>query len=252
MPGVLEQPTEATGSRSWPRLVLFDLDDTLCDYAAARLVRLRIAFAGSDPASPLVDGDVLDRLIAASLASQPHGSDHFADLFQSHGVGDEQAARWARDWYVANRFHGLRLFPDALATVAAVRARSAGSPVRIGVITNGPADVQREKVVLLGVDGVADFVLVSGEFGAWKPDPSIFLAALSMAAVSAGDAVMVGDSLEHDIAGARAVGIRTVWVDRGDRPRRHDDAMPDATIRSLAELPALLHRWQSAMWPLQK
>jgi putative hydrolase of the HAD superfamily len=71
--------------------------------------------------------------------------------------------------------------------------------------------------------------------GAAKPDPAIFEYALSLAGVGPGDAVHVGDSLDNDVAGARAVGIRPLLVAR-------DGAAPVGveTIRSLAELPALL------------
>ena len=50
-----------------------------------------------------------------------------------------------------------------------------------------------------------------------KPDPSIFLAALQQLGVTADEAVMVGDTLEDDIEGARAVGIRAILIDRDGR-----------------------------------
>jgi putative hydrolase of the HAD superfamily len=226
--------------------VLFDLDDTLCDYAAARLLRLRIAFAGPDAARPRVDPDVLERMIAASLAIQPHGADHFADLFAAHGIADPAAAAEAARWYRENRFHGLRMFPDAAATIAAVRRWGGNRPTAIGIVTNGPADVQREKIRLLGVEALADFALVSGEFGAWKPDRAIFAEALRLAGVGAADALMVGDSLAHDVAGARDAGIRSVWVNRAGRERAVGDPEPDHEIRDVAELLALPRVWRRA------
>lgn len=229
-----------------PRLVLFDLDDTLCDYAAARQQRLRIAFAGPDADAPRVSPDVLDRMIAASLAIHPHGADHFAALFAEYGIDDPAAADAAARWYRDNRFHGLRTFPGVAEIVAAVRGWGGERPTAVGIVTNGPADVQREKIALLGIDALADFTLISGEFGVWKPNRAIFEEALRLGGVEAADALMVGDSLEFDIAGARDVGLRTVWVNRTQPDRLTTDPEPDHVIHDLAELLGLPRAWLSA------
>jgi putative hydrolase of the HAD superfamily len=231
---------------------LFDLDDTLCDYAGARAERLRIAFgqalAAAHAREARVTDDVrppaaaqrppdLDALIAASIAVQPHGADHFPDLLRPYGVPAEAAAL-AVAWYRANRFHGLGLFADALATLAAVRAALPGR--RLGLITNGPAEVQRAKIELLGLDGLVDFALISGELGIEKPDPDIFRKALRMADATPDEAVFVGDSPDHDIAGARAAGIRAIWMNRSGRAWPAALPPPDDEVRDLAEFLALL------------
>jgi putative hydrolase of the HAD superfamily len=78
-------------------------------------------------------------------------------------------------------------------------------------------------------------VVTSAEVGVAKPARGIFERALELAGAGRGDAVHVGDSLDNDVAGARAAGIRPVLVARdGARPEGVD------AVRSLAELPALL------------
>lgn len=225
-----------------PRLLLLDLDDTLCDYATARTLRLRIAF-GLDGESRGAERDV-ERMIADSLAIQPHGADHFPELFRRHGVDDRTVVDAAMTWYRENRFHGLELFQDAAATVARLRrGRTAGGEPferRLGVVTNGPAEVQRAKVELLGILDLVDFVVISGEFGAWKPDPAIFREALRLGAAEPAEAVFVGDSAEHDVAGARAAGIRAVWMNRTGQPWPSDDPPPEHEVRGLGELVWLL------------
>lgn len=224
-----------------PRLILFDLDDTLCDYAAARNARLRHAFLGDDARDGL--GDRLEAMVADSIECDAHGADHFPELFRRHGIADPDRARQAMAWYRRNRFHGLLLHGDARATLAAVRRYrdpSSGTQRRgVGVITNGPGEVQRTKIALLGLDDLVDFCVVSGEVGFWKPDPRIFVEALRRGGVEAGDAVFVGDSAEHDVAGAQAAGIRSIWVDRtgagwGVGPP------PDRSVRALIDVPPLL------------
>jgi putative hydrolase of the HAD superfamily len=72
-----------------------------------------------------------------------------------------------------------------------------------------------------------------------KPHPSIFSAALRLVDVAPADAVMVGDSLRHDVEGAIRAGMRGVLLHRGDRPvDASESGVP--VIRSLRELPALL------------
>ena len=229
-----------------PRAVLFDLDDTLCDYAGARAGRLRIAFAlalGSARRAGAAPVD-LDRLIAESIAIHPHGVDHFGTLLGRYGVDDAEAVGAAADWYRRNRFHGLELFSDAAYVVRAVRRLVIGgadaSERPIGVVTNGPSEVQRAKIELLGVGELVDFAIVSGEFGVEKPDPAIFREALRQAGVAPGEALFVGDSLQFDIVGAARSGIPSVWVNpRGERPPR-GAPRPTRELSSLGELPTLL------------
>jgi HAD superfamily hydrolase (TIGR01549 family) len=241
----------AARARPAVRLVLFDLDDTLCDYAAARAARLRIAFGHAlaaarrrearatgalrDPAGDRSPD--LDALIAASIAIHPHGADHFPELLRPYGVSPEAAAL-AVAWYRANRFHGLALFADAIATLEAVRLALPGG--RLGLITNGPADIQRAKIEQLGLAPLVDFALVSGELGIEKPDPAIFREALRRGGAIAAEAIFVGDSPDHDIAGARAAGIRAVWMNRTGRPWPAPLPPPDDEVRDLAAFLALL------------
>jgi HAD superfamily hydrolase (TIGR01549 family) len=228
-----------------PKAVIFDLDDTLCDYAAAREERLRRAFTltadGGIPSRHAID---LDRMISESIQMHPHGADHFEELFAKFGIADARAARAAAEWYRDNRFHGLRLFPGVEALFSTVRdAVSVDEPKAarpIGIVTNGPTEVQRAKLELLGIDGLVDFVLVSEEFGVAKPDPEIFRAALRLAGVRPEEAIFVGDSVEFDMAGANAAGIPAVWVNRQQRSWPESGPPPTREIRSLADLPRLL------------
>lgn len=217
-----------------PRAILFDLDDTLCDYASARTLRLRRAFsldlADETPADVAAQ---IERMIAESVEMHPHGVEHFPALFARFGRSADAAAAAAR-WYQTHRFHGLALFADAVTTLTAVRPR------RVALITNGPTEVQRDKIALLEVAPLVDAIVVSEEFGAWKPDPAIFHEALRLIGSTPAEAIFVGDSAEHDIAGAQAAGIRSVWVNRGDQPWRHPAPPPDYEISSLTALLSLL------------
>jgi putative hydrolase of the HAD superfamily len=135
------------------------------------------------------------------------------------------------------RKHRHSLFPDAQPCVDQVRCHW-----RVGLITNGLSAIQRGKLKATGLEGQFDPVLVSGEVGVGKPDARIFRRAMELTGCAAAECVMVGDAVERDVAGASGAGWRSVWLNRYGKPLP-TDTVPDATITSLAELPALLDRW---------
>lgn len=212
-----------------PRLVLFDLDRTIADFDGARMARTQYAFEPH-----FVERDRLDRAVTNALAHGGEGADHFDQVLASHGINEPGLVEEARSRYMADRYRGLRLFDETLEVVAAVTTVAA-----VGLVTNGPAEIQRPKIELLEIEPLFPVIVISEEAGVWKPDPAIFEIALERCAIAAADAIYVGDSAEHDIPGAHAAGMRAVWVNRlgidwpGARP-------PDAEIRDLYQLLPLL------------
>ena len=107
----------------------------------------------------------------------------------------------------------------------------------IGAITNGNADVHR-----IGIGHHFDFVVTPAEAGAAKPDPAMFELALNAAGAPPGSVVHVGDDPVRDVAGAAALGLRTVWMNPEGRPWP-DQARPDAEIRALDALVPVIDAW---------
>src|SRR5690606_32074083 len=88
------------------------------------------------------------------------------------------------------------------------------------------------------LDGLLSVTVSSSVLGVMKPDPRIFRAALDKVGVAPAHAVMVGDSLAHDVNGALAAGMRGVLLVRSTRPTYGHAGIP--VITSLRELPAIL------------
>jgi putative hydrolase of the HAD superfamily len=119
-------------------------------------------------------------------------------------------------------------FPDVLPALSALGGH------RLVVVSNWDcslADWLRGAGLLEHVDAV----VTSAEVGVAKPGRAIFEHALELAGARPAEAVHVGDSLENDVAGALAAGIRPVLVARDGSPPAGVE-----TIRSLTELPSLL------------
>jgi putative hydrolase of the HAD superfamily len=217
------------------RAVLFDVDFTLCrpgpelgpeGYAAlGHEYGLELDPARYDQA----------RLAAIDDLRQHPELDHdeeiwlrfTEDIVRGMGGGanaavGEIAMKIVRRWEQAAQFE---LYDDVLPTLRELRARG----LRLGLISNTSRDLGAfVRHFALDVDAW----LASGSYGKVKPSPLIFRAALELVGCEAGSALMVGDSPRDDVAGALAVGMQAVLL---DRTGLHPDAAD--RIESLAELP---------------
>jgi putative hydrolase of the HAD superfamily len=82
-----------------------------------------------------------------------------------------------------------------------------------------------------------DYVLIEEEFGAGKPDPRVYLQALDQLHVAPGEAWMVGDHLEWDVAAPQQLGIFGIWHDfAGTGLPSPCTITPDRIIQTLIEL----------------
>jgi putative hydrolase of the HAD superfamily len=185
-----------------------------------------------------------DAVLAAS-ASLSEAQDHIYDpeLFVGYtkriieGMGgrgarlDACASEIYREWATCRHFS---LYDDVMPVLHDLADRG----VKVGLISNSHrclATFER----YFELDGLIAGALSSSEHGYLKPHRSIFESALKLLGVSARESVMVGDSVEHDIEGARRVGMRGILVQRSLDPTSAQ--APDVpVIRGLAELAALL------------
>jgi putative hydrolase of the HAD superfamily len=148
------------------------------------------------------------------------------------GAGVATAARRIYQQWATN--HHFEMYDD----VSDVLTLLAEQGFKIGAISNShrSLDAFTDHFKLAHVITTA---VSSAEHGYMKPHRSIFESALERAGVTAGESLMVGDSLKADIEGALAVGMRAVLLRRsGDLPRLIPDGVE--VIRSLFELPPLL------------
>ncbi len=134
--------------------------------------------------------------------------------------------------------------PDSLQADAREALEALHGRYRLGVLANQERWI-RQTMARDGIDRHFQIWVISAEVGVDKPDPRIFERALSDAASPPERCAMVGDRLDNDIAAAKAQGMRTVWLLRGEAPQEPSEeqlAVPDVAIRSLAELPTALDR----------
>ncbi len=103
-----------------------------------------------------------------------------------------------------------RPFPDAVQLLTTLHRQQ----IPVGVLSNGNHAQQLDKLASTGLDRYIGVVCTSELIGFAKPDPRAFQEFVNRLGVAHGDVVFLGDSPDHDIAGARAVGIRAGLVAR--------------------------------------
>jgi HAD superfamily hydrolase (TIGR01549 family) len=156
--------------------------------------------------------------------------------------GDTLSDQASEERDEAGLMTGVELFPGARELLAALRER--GLP--IGLVVDGEEDENRIARVRLGLEGSFDAIAISEGVGVGKPDPRIYVHALDELGVAQEDygrVVMLGNRLERDVRGSRALGLVTVWLDRSPRYRKEPvDAteVPDRVIGEPLELLAVL------------
>ena len=233
-----------------PKAILFDLDDTLldmvsamqsswqevcadlaprlgCDAATLReTIRRESAIFWADEKAvagfrvkPLESRTIVVRLSLLSMGLDDSGA--------------EDIARRSLRGYLDR----LAPFDDSLETLESLRSQG----YRLGMVTNGSSDTQREKIGRWKLEPYFDEIVIESEFGRGKPDPGVFRQALAGTGAAPGEAWMVGDNLYADIGGARGAGIHSVWIHR-ERLQFPDDppAHPHRRIGHFDELHAAL------------
>ena len=145
------------------------------------------------------------------------------------------ASRIAED-FAGRRWAAMGLFPGVADSLDRLREQGTA----LALVTNGDTRQQREKIRRHDLVRFFDAIVIEGEFGAGKPDESVYRHALALIGAEPAQAWMVGDHLEWDVAAPQRLGLRGVWVDRaGLGVPAGSAARPDRIIRAFPEVPDL-------------
>lgn len=241
------------------RAILFDFGHTLVDFqrtqealhAAYEQIRARIEAVAYMEVPELLD--LVDRVAGGvdRLVEQSYEERRLQELDQAQLLRDSFATIGfdLPDDVLEHIVHldhsaysnSLTVTPEVMAALEELRERG----YRMGLVSNlslRPALV-REDLDRLGLARFLEATVFSSEIGFRKPDPRIFQTALERLGSDPADTVFIGDRLQDDISGARAVGMRAVQT-RQFRQEENPDVEPDAVIDHLRELAGVLESWR--------
>ena len=237
---------------SLPKVMLFDLDDTIVDYSRLASeswaeVCAEFSDAGATPFDPVAMVTTIKAVSDWFWGDEDRFRVGRLDLDQARrtvcryalertGIDDSALADAMGNAYARKRDEAYCLLPGARETLGILRALG----VPLGLITNGGAEKQRGKIQRFDLDRFFQLIVVESEFGAGKPDVRVYRHALEFFAVAPRDASMVGDNLEWDVAAPQALGIQGIWHDyRGKGLPAGTRVRPDRIVRSIGELVGL-------------
>jgi len=177
-----------------------------------------------------------DRRAYESDAVSPHFPTIVRQVVAAKGLDltPEQSQQLWETWNLEGSFFGRRLFDDAVETLRALRDHG----YRLACVTNRPFGGPRflAEVEESGLAELFDALSVSCDIGYMKPHPKIFEHTLEALAIAPQDAVMVGDSLRADVAGAQALGMTAVWRKPRKLLEEPDGVRPHFVVDELREL----------------
>jgi putative hydrolase of the HAD superfamily len=234
-----------------PRAILFDLDDTLIrayaqpEEAWTRLLHFFAAHLDAHDAAAIERVRVAimeearafwnDRAEAAKWRLNIPGARRLSVRrgLARLGYTDEVLADHIADAFTELRRAEYRLYPDAHATVDALRQRG----VKLALVTNGAAEFQRAKIERFDLAHRFDHIQIEGEFGMGKPEPDVYRHALQRLGCDACDAWMVGDNYEWEVEAPQKLGLCGIWYDPFEAGiPAHATAKPTRVIKRLGEL----------------
>ncbi|OJU39929.1 MAG: hypothetical protein BGN97_13990 [Microbacterium sp. 69-10] len=229
------------------RAVFFDLDDTLVGDGAVDAALLAIDELAAR--HPDLDTDAMrtanatvwsgcwasqgEQWMRGELEDDALTREVWRRTLSGAGAGAELVDE-AVHLHLAAERRTFTLFDDSRDVLVELRRRG----IPIGLITNGPSTFQREKLRTVGIDGLFDVVVASGDIGVLKPDAEIFRHALHRAGAASTASLHVGDSFPADVMGAVGAGLSAFWLNREriaapqDGPRH----VEGDSLRSVLEL----------------
>ncbi len=207
------------------RGLVLDVDDTLLDTRAAMSAAGVAAAAAAWPGHP---GEVHEEL-SARFYADPGG--HFDAYTRGEQTFEEQRrARYdvalaalrlrggdefaTYELAYARAFTGVQVLFDDVETLLGT---AADHGVAVCLLTNSSAEQTDLKLDAIGWRGRFP-VVTTDTLGVGKPDPRIYAAACDLAGTPPHTTVCIGDTLDTDVRGARAAGLRAAWLQRADRP----------------------------------
>lgn len=225
------------------KAIVFDVDDTLYDLSlpfkeafAEVFPGEKIDLEGAFLASRRYSDSVYARSLSGEISMEEMYIYRFESAFRDYGmIIDAQGALEFQAIYEMKQ-QEIYMTEEMQQLLQKLKGKA-----KLGIITNGPAQHQWDKINALGVKEwiPVEHIFISGEQGVAKPDKEIFELAEKRLGLQPDEICYVGDSYENDMSGAKKAGWKAVWFNHRDHKPTGEMA-PDYVVKSEKELAELL------------
>jgi HAD superfamily hydrolase (TIGR02253 family) len=229
------------------KVICFDMDDTLCDETKSDTFARSQVFHYVQTNHQDIDfsnfkknyrkiWEDIDQQYEVLITQPGIGEkelrlDHAKRVLHSCDVLNPPLAYKLMRLYWEERRKALHLYPDSLQTLLSLQ-----QSYKLSLLTNGPSDMQRQKITDLQIAPYFEHIIIAGEVGYSKPDPAIFQILIKNYALPPSEILYVGNSQKRDVIGAHRAGLQIAWINRKKETRNLNTPNPHFEITNLSEL----------------
>lgn len=216
------------------KAVLFDMDNTLFDFVAAKLVACRkiLSYICEESGNITKDPSELFRyFLRGTYGFEDY--ENIKDYMQERGLFTAQSYRYCCEIYEREKLENLQLYPGVKDTLYQLKKQG----LKLAIITD--ADMHHTLARLKKVELLQyfDILVAADTTGTKKPDPAHFLYALQSLDAGPKESLVVGDSIRRDIIPARKLGLKTAYASYGDwKPEEAVDNCFDFRLIEFSDL----------------
>ena len=195
------------------KAVLFDMDNTLFDFVAVKLIACReiLNYLGKGDGDLQKDpAELFSYFLRGTYGFEDY--ENIRDYMQERRLFTAQRYRHCCEIYDREKLQNLELYPGVRDTLEGLKKLG----LRLAVITDADRYHAHARLTRVGLLDSFEFLVSADMTGTKKPDPAHFLFALDVLGLKPEESLVVGDSIKRDIVPARRLGLKTAYASYGD------------------------------------
>ena len=216
------------------KAVLFDMDNTLFDFIAVKLIACReiLFYLGERNRNLKKDpAELLRYFLRGTYGFEDY--ENIKDYMQERQLFTEQAYRQCCEIYDREKLQNLELYPGVRDTLEELKKLG----LRLVIITDADRYHAHARLTKVGLLESFEFLVSADMTGTKKPDPAHFLFALDALGLKPEESLVVGDSIKRDMAPASRLGLKTAYASYGDwRPTEETEQCFDFQLNAFKDL----------------
>ncbi|AKB28379.1 Hydrolase, HAD superfamily [Methanosarcina siciliae T4/M] len=195
------------------KAVLFDMDNTLFDFVAVKLIACReiLSYLGErDRNLKKEPAELFAYFLRGTYGFEDY--ENIKDYMQERKLFTEQAYLQCCEIYDREKLEKLELYPGVKETLEGLKKLG----LRLAIITDADRYHALTRLTKVGLLDSFELLVSADMTGTKKPNPAHFLFALEALGIKPEESLVVGDSLKKDMAPARRLGLKTAYASYGD------------------------------------